>query len=157
MIWVFLLGMLSIIPPLVPDQTLTPGVILTSNTNRVCTPGYAEKTRNVTLATKLAVYKSYGLEPSGKWRQLNGVRIWQSDFEVDHLISLQLGGSNDPLNLWPQSYLTPEFNATAKDRLENRLHWLVCHNRMRLADAQRMIRTDWIGAYRIYILESSNP
>jgi hypothetical protein len=40
---------------------------------------------------------------------------------VDHLIPLELGGSNDIANLWPQSYVTV-WNAHMKDRLENRLN-----------------------------------
>lgn len=137
--------------PILPNPVLTPGVVATLNTNAVCTPGYAGRARNVSDATKHAVYAAYGLRPAGRWRLLAGVRVWQSDFEVDHLISLQLGGSNAPANLWPQSYGTRAWNATSKDALENRLHWLVCHNRLQLADAQRAIRVNWIEAYDVFI------
>ena len=47
------------------------------------------------------------------------------EYEVDHLISLELGGSNSIRNLWPQSYLTQPWNAHVKDRLENNLHAMV--------------------------------
>ena len=36
----------------------------------------------------------------------------------------------------------------AKDRLENRLHGLVCARRMALRTAQRRIATDWVAEYR---------
>jgi hypothetical protein len=68
----------------------------------------------------------------------------------DHLISLELGGSNDIQNLWPESYRTEPWNAHVKDRLEDRLNDLVCAGRLGLADAQRSIATDWIAAYRRY-------
>ena len=45
--------------------------------------------------------------------------------EVDHLISLELGGSNAIRNLWPEPY-AGRWGARTKDVLENRLHDLVC-------------------------------
>ena len=72
-------------------------------------------------------------------------------YEVDHLISLELGGSNDVGNLWPESYVSVPYNARDKDKLENTLHRLVCTGRMPLETAQELIRTDWIKAYRMYV------
>jgi hypothetical protein len=66
------------------------------------------------------------------------------------LISLELGGSNSIKNLWPQSYRTKPWNARVKDRLENRLHELVCSGQLDLATAQRDIATDWISTYKKY-------
>jgi hypothetical protein len=66
--------------------------------------------------------------------------------EVDHLISLELGGSNDIKNLWPEPYL-PRPGARQKDVLENWLHKQVCSGKMPLSDAQRMIATDWYAPY----------
>ncbi len=139
-------------PPLVPDARLTPGLVDSTNTAVVCAPGYAGRARNVTLATKRVVYASYKMTPAGHFRtSAAGVRVWHSDFEVDHLVSLQLGGSNDPANLWIQSYRTKTYNASSKDALENRLHWLVCHHRIPLVEAQRAIRVNWIAAYETYL------
>ena len=72
------------------------------------------------------------------------------DYEVDHLISLELGGSNSIKNLWPQSYLTQPWNAHVKDALENELHDEVCSGKVDLATAQHDIATDWIAAYKKY-------
>ncbi len=145
-------------PPLVPNPTVTPGAIATTSRTAVCTPGYAGRARNVSLETKRAVYAAYGLQPAGRFRTSTaGVRVWQSDFEVDHLVSLQLGGSNDPRNLWIESYRTQPYNAWAKDALENRLHWLVCHGRLPLVEAQRAIRVNWIAAYETYLPHGSVP
>lgn len=126
--------------PIRPDPALTPGTTFPTATAReVCTPGYASKVRNVTSSRKQEVFDRYGLRRSG------------TEFEVDHLISLQLGGDNSTQNLWPQAYRTRPFNAIEKDKLENRLHWLVCHGRMSLRAAQHEIATDWIAAYRRYV------
>lgn len=69
-------------------------------------------------------------------------------YEEDHLIPLSLGGaSRDPQNLWPQLL----DDAHEKDRLERRLHNLVCAHVVPLAEAQHAIATDWQAAYRKYM------
>ena len=68
-------------------------------------------------------------------------------FEVDHLISLELGGSNDMKNLWPQSYDTKPWNAHVKDKLETRLHREICDNIITVDEAQMAISNDWIKTY----------
>jgi hypothetical protein len=57
-----------------------------------------------------------------------------SDYQEDHLISLELGGDpRDPRNLWPE----PRGRAEKVDRIENELNRKVCSGEMSLADAQR--------------------
>lgn len=71
--------------------------------------------------------------------------------EVDHLISLELGGADTVDNLWPQPY-DGEWNAWDKDRLEARMHKLICTDRtLKLKDAQEEIRTDWKAIYKKYV------
>jgi hypothetical protein len=72
-----------------------------------------------------------------------------SDYQEDHLIPLELGGSPaSPLNLWPQPQGT--VGATTKDGLEDRLHTLVCDGGLSLAAAQHAIATNWWQAYQTY-------
>jgi hypothetical protein len=71
------------------------------------------------------------------------------EYEVDHLIPLELGGSNAFENLWPQPARNPNGHGfRIKDRLENRLHTRVCLGQMTLRAAQRAIRTNWVRAYK---------
>lgn len=73
------------------------------------------------------------------------------DYEEDHLIPLELGGSpTDPKNLWPEAYATsiPEGGARFKDKVETYLRGQVCSGAMPLAEAQQRIATDW---YRVYV------
>jgi hypothetical protein len=128
---------------LLPDPKATPGDTVTADTQTVCVPGYARTERNVSAATKKQVYALYGIHPSTQTR--NGKRVAVC-CEVDHLISLELGGSNDLKNLWPEPYL-PRPGARQKDVLENWLHKQVCSGKMPLADAQRAIATDWYALY----------
>jgi hypothetical protein len=44
-----------------------------------------------------------------------------------------------------------------KDQLENKLRALVCAHSMILATAQRLIATDWIAAWRTYVVGGSIP
>lgn len=67
--------------------------------------------------------------------------------EIDHLISLEIGGSNDIKNLWPEPY-APAPNAHQKDLVENWLHREVCAGRMVLPMAQHQIATDWFAVYQ---------
>lgn len=74
-----------------------------------------------------------------------------SDYEEDHIISLELGGHpTDPDNLWPQPW-AGTYGARKKDQLENRLKRMVCAHTITLAEAQSAIRTDWAAAYIKYI------
>jgi hypothetical protein len=70
-------------------------------------------------------------------------------YEIDHDVSLELGGSNDINNLWPEP--NDKKTSNTKDGLENKLHTLVCNHSIRLKTAQAAIRGDWTKAYRKYV------
>jgi hypothetical protein len=66
-----------------------------------------------------------------------------SDFELDHLIPLEIGGNpTDPANLWPEPWNGTR-GAHVKDAEETSLKRAVCGGRMKLADAQAQILRDW--------------
>lgn len=120
-----------------PNAALTPGATRAVTLHEVCTPGAAGRARGVSRATKRVVFARYH------------VTARPGAYEVDHLISLELGGSNDVLNLWPQPYWG-SMNAHDKDRLENQLHALVCAGTVPLEEAQRAIARNWILALTVY-------
>ena len=62
--------------------------------------------------------------------------------ELDHLVPLELGGSNDATNLWPEYPASPN----PKDKVENALNAAVCDGRVSLAAAQQAIAFDWMTA-----------
>lgn len=126
-----------------PNSAITPGAILAVTRDDVCSVGYSKAIRNVPVEVKRRVYDTYGIQYVPR------------TYEVDHLIPLELGGSNSIRNLWPEPYGI-EWNAHVKDRLENRPHNLVCEGAINLDTAQRAISHDWIAAYREY-LGSARP
>ena len=126
-------------PPILPDPKLTPGVFIADATvDKICVKGYSSGVRHVTSEQKDDAFKEYNITRDGV------------DFEVDHLISLELGGSNDTRNLWPQTY-HGQWNAHTKDALENRLHELICMGKLDLRTAQYDISHNWIQAYCKYM------
>jgi hypothetical protein len=130
-----------------PTPTLTPGVARSDVTAAdLCPVAHTANVRNVTAADKAAVYRSYGLAGNH-----TGYCAVDQGCEVDHLISLEIGGANDRANLWPQPYSGTVWNAHVKDKLENKLHALVCAGTVTLEDAQHEIATNWIAAYRKYL------
>jgi hypothetical protein len=97
--------------------------------------------RNVPQSVKNAVYRAYGIS-----KHFNG-----QNGEVDHLVSLELGGANTAdshpaANLCPEA-ATPTPGSHQKDRLENLLHTRVCDGKMTLRAAQKAIATDWLAEY----------
>ena len=92
--------------------------------------------RNVPARVRSAVYAEYTITTHAP-----------REYEIDHLIPLELGGSNSIKNLWPESYKTQPWNAYAKDALEDTPHRLVISGQLDLPTAQKEIANDWIGAY----------
>ncbi len=120
-----------------PDSACTPGAIIsTATTDQICQPGYASSVRNVPDSEKNQAYAEYGITSHTT-----------GQYEVDHLISLELGGSNDIANLWPEA-AEPRPGYHEKDKVENYLHQQVCSGAMPLADAQREIATNWLSVYQ---------
>jgi hypothetical protein len=118
------------------DSRCTPGAVFVGITKAdVCAPGYAGRVRNVPESLKRRVYTEYGLGAH------------HGAFEVDHLVSLELGGSNVEANLWPEAAL-PRPGFHDKDRLENRLHAMVCSGTLSLQAAQNGIARNWLPLYR---------
>ena len=111
-----------------PDYHCTPGAAFKHVTAaQVCKAGYSKSVRNVPESRKEAVYRSYGIR-----------RHRPYEYEIDHLVSLELGGSNSQRNLWPEK----QPGAKSKDKIENALHRQVCDGVLSLRSAESKI-THW--------------
>ncbi|MGD9700934.1 MAG: HNH endonuclease [Acidimicrobiia bacterium] len=125
----------------VPNPQLTPGDAFDDVDEwDICDLHYTQGVRQPRFNAKVAAFASYG------------VSIRDRDvYQVDHLIPLSLGGSNEETNLWPQPY-DDQAGAEQKDQLERQLRGLVCSNAMTLLAAQQAITRDWWLAYQTYML-----
>lgn len=121
-----------------PNPQLTPGLARPLSRVQVCTIRWGRDVRHVTTAMRMRVAAAYGV-PWADRRQ----------YEFDHLIPRELAGADDERNLWPEPL--PEARQM-KDRLENRLHVLVCARRLSLRTAQQAIAADWFAAYQRYVM-----
>lgn len=133
---------------ILPDPDLTPGVAVEITTKELCSKKWGRDARHVTAAMKREVFARYGLRGNTDKackRDAHGRRC-----EIDHLISRELGGADDVDNLWPQPYGGKPWNATRKDRVENRLHKEVCAGNITLEQARKEIRADYRIPYRRY-------
>jgi hypothetical protein len=110
--------------------TVTPGVASTQVTqanlaDTVCKHGWTSTVRpptDYTNALKADGMKAYGRPGS------------PSDYQEDHLISLELGGDpTDPRNLWPE----PIERAKEVDAIEDALNEQVCSGQLTLDEARR--------------------
>jgi len=121
-----------------PDPRCTPGSIDPAVTqadirSTICKSGYTKKVRPPESQTERfkydVAYPAYRTRGSERT-------------ELDHLVPLELGGSNDATNLWPEYPPTPN----PKDKVENALNAAVCDRRITLAAAQNAIASDWLTA-----------
>lgn len=117
-----------------PDLRCTHGAVFNVTSEQVCVSGYASDVRDVPQSLKDSVYEEYGIASHRPY-----------EYEVDHFISLELGGSNDISNLWPEA-AEPRPGYHEKDKVENYLHDQVCNHGMPLGEAQKEIK-DWLVVY----------
>jgi len=117
-------------PRILADPVRTPGVLNPDVTqanirSTICRHGWTATIRPATDYTndlKRKQMRQYGETGS------------LSDYQEDHLISLELGGDpTDPRNLWPEPYP----RAAEVDRIENELNAEVCSASLTLAEAQQ--------------------
>ena len=132
-----------------PDPLRTPGATnpdITQDNIRetICNPRWSTKSirppASYTNRLKVEQIREYGYSDSTL-----------KDFEEDHFIPLELGGSpTDPKNLWPEPFETSivDGGAHSKDKVENYLHAEVCAGSLTLEQAQKEITEDW---YRVYM------
>lgn len=119
------------------DKACTPGAIFPDATkSQICQSGYSSGVRNVPTSEKNQVYAEYGIQSHTT-----------GQYEVDHLISLELGGSNDIANLWPEA-ASPKPGFHEKDQVENYLHSQVCSGAISLQQAQVEIANSWLDVYK---------
>lgn len=125
-----------------PDPSCTPGGIDPAVTQdnigtTICQSGYTTTVRassSNTAKNKVISLSEYGMS-------------YSKTTEYDHLISLELGGTNSVSNLWPEPNKSSATSVNnPKDSIENTLKRAVCAHQVTLAQAQAAIATNWVTA-----------
>ena len=133
-----------------PNVQATPGAVNPTVTqsniySTICVSGYTKTIRPPVSYTNRLKYSQ--LDSGYNYRGDTSAH----DYEEDHLVPLEVGGSPSSVkNLWPQPWLVA-WNAGKKDRLENKMHSLVCSGSISLAAAQKVFMTNWIFGYQKYV------
>jgi hypothetical protein len=97
----------------------------------ICVSGYSANIRDVTQARKEQVYAAYGV-----------VSRVTGEYEVDHIIPLAIGGTNEVTNLFPQpAYPLPGFHQ--KDVCEVCFKNKICKGELDIREAQKMMAKNW--------------
>jgi hypothetical protein len=128
------------------NLALTPGAATGATAKTLCAATaagsagafQADIARSTAEASRQQVCSRYGLAPA---------QCTASLFEIDHLIPLALGGSDELANLWPQPYL-PLPGAKQKGTADTWLLKQVCAGKITLGAAQRETRTNW---YQVWL------
>ena len=154
-------------PPTLPDRTRTPGVtddqVTEANYRDVLCPGPDGKKAHTTDEKRPSTAYTNKLKKQqlADWPGYSNEKL--SAYEEDHLISLELGGSDsDPKNLWPEfwdkgkSPYKGTWGAHVKDRLEGELGRRIClqatdADYVSLSDARQAIADDWVKAFKKYV------
>ena len=129
-----------------PDPSCTPGVYnsaVTQSTigSTICVSGWTATVRPPTSYTN--ALKAQGIIDYG-YSDTN-----MSDYEEDHQIPLELGGSpRDPGNLWPEPHSGTK-NSTTKDGVETKLKNAVCNGTITLNAARTAIKANWTTALSV--------
>jgi hypothetical protein len=122
-----------------PDRRCSPGAYYSGlTTSVICSSAFRTAAiRDVTESEKFAVEREYGMT----------ARPYGRTIEIDHIVALELGGSNDIANLFPEPGSGPA-NYHVKDRVENRSHDRVCAGTLDLHTARASMAADWEALYR---------
>ena len=118
-----------------PDSRKTPGDTATSKMAQVCAPDFAASFKPVPGWARNRALEGYGIRPE------------TFSSELDHVVPLLLGGSNNPDNLYP-FHPNGAFTLDAKQTLAAKLRDLVCSGNMSLKEAQNAFRKDWTKEYQ---------
>ena len=147
-IWVSFQGLPAHTLPPQGWGVTNPDITQANISQNICNPKWSTKSIRPSVSYTNNLKAQYLNDP--KWGYTDKA---MGDYELDHVISLELGGSpTDPKNLWSEPYSNTvngiDYGARSKDKVEGYLHRQVCSGAMTLAEAQKEISTNWVEVYQ---------
>jgi hypothetical protein len=127
-----------------PNNLYTPGKADKVDVKRLCAADFDAAAKPLSAWQKNEALTRYGVRPES----FNG--------DLEHLVPVTLGGTNDPDNLYP-FHAQGEYTVEAKQRLAAKLHELVCDGKISLKQAQDVFKKDWTKGYKQYVGAMNAP
>lgn len=125
-----------------PNPKFTPGAIVTTNTNLVCTTEL--QAPEISGAVQAAVYREYG--------DTSASAIHKHILNL--LVPYDLGGAAVKANLWPAA--TSGTGFYQKVQTDKILRQMVCQGDLTLATAQQALRSNWYSAWLRYVVATGH-
>jgi hypothetical protein len=123
-----------------PNPTLTPGAVTTTDTTKVCLlPDHLASTA-IPSATQQQVFTEYRIKNP----------VVQAKYDIDYLVPIGLGGATSAANMWPAALKGTGF--FEKDQLDHVMRDMVCHRQLSLRTAQRDLEHNWYVAWLKYVV-----
>jgi hypothetical protein len=127
-----------------PQRTLTPGAVTTTDANHVCTVQPHSTVPQLTTTLQTAIYAAYGdTSPAALHKHT-----------LDWLVPYDLGGAGVKANVWPAATAGTGFYQ--KIQTDDILRQLVCRRQLTLAQAQTALETNWYSAWLRYVVATGH-
>ena len=109
-----------------PDKKKTPGNVDPCITLMWVCNKFTDSTLP-SFKNVIQAYKNYSID------------IQDKRYSLDHLVPLNLGGTNDVSNLWPMNNI----DFLVKKKIEENIFYCVCNGFIGLKEAQYILCNDW--------------
>lgn len=134
---------------------VNPDMTQANISQNLCNPNWSTKS----IRPPVSYTNPIKVTALARYNQENSTNYQMADGELDHLISIENGGSpTDPNNLWFESYTTTingkRMGAHEKDSLENEIHKEICAGTITLTEGQQELTGDW---YKYYLQMNKTP
>jgi hypothetical protein len=127
-----------------PERTLTPGAVTTTDANHVCEVQPHSTVPQLTTTLQTAIYAAYGdTSPAALHKHT-----------LDWLVPYNLGGAGVKANVWPAATAGTGFYQ--KIQTDDILRQLVCRRQLTLAQAQTALETNWYSAWLRYVVATGH-
>lgn len=118
-----------------PDYACTPGGVFADVLRGdLCKRGYASSVKAISAKTKDAVFSAYTI-----------AEFDRKQYTLDRFAPINLGGTNDVQNIWPQ----PTKDVSSKNKVESFLFEEMCSGRITVSESQELASTNWQKVYAL--------
>ena len=127
-----------------PKKSLSPGAVVTTDTNTVCNLSPAATSHPIPPSLQQASLDAYGYtNPSV-----------QNKYLVTFVVPLSLGGAMSQANIWPAAVQGTGFFELIQ--LDHILKLQVCRRFITLKQAQRALESNWYAAWLKYVVATGH-